>query len=147
MFGDTGHGFIMFLFALWMVMSEKKLMANMGDNEVKSRLFFFFFFFITMVIQSLNNAWKMCRISHVKTQFLSRYQFAQCFFFLQIFGMFFSGRYIILLMGLFSMYSGFMYNDAFSKSFNVFGSSWRVSNMTNFTWVVFYSIASSKVGI
>ncbi|XP_062612232.1 V-type proton ATPase 116 kDa subunit a 1-like isoform X1 [Saccostrea cucullata] len=74
MFGDFGHGFIMFLVALYLVTREKQLQAMKINNE--------------------------------------------------IFDMFFGGRYIILLMGLFSMYTGLIYNDVFSKSLKFFDSSW-----------------------
>uniref|UniRef100_A0A915DEV4 V-type proton ATPase subunit a n=1 Tax=Ditylenchus dipsaci TaxID=166011 RepID=A0A915DEV4_9BILA len=74
MFGDLGHGIIMFLAALYLVLREKRLEAARITDE--------------------------------------------------IFQMFFSGRYVIFLMGLFSIYTGLIYNDAFSKSFNLFGSSW-----------------------
>uniref|UniRef100_A0A8C8IYV2 V-type proton ATPase subunit a n=1 Tax=Oncorhynchus tshawytscha TaxID=74940 RepID=A0A8C8IYV2_ONCTS len=77
MFGDCGHGLVMTLLALWLILHQEHF------RKLKNEL-------IDMLVD---------------------------------------GRYIIFLMGLFSIYTGLIYNDCFSKSFNVFGSSWSVRPM------------------
>uniref|UniRef100_A0A3P8ZH73 V-type proton ATPase subunit a n=1 Tax=Esox lucius TaxID=8010 RepID=A0A3P8ZH73_ESOLU len=80
MFGDVGHGLLMFLAALWMVLEEKDPKLRNNDNEI----------------------WRMM----------------------------FGGRYLILLMGLFSIYTGAIYNECFSRGLSPFSSGWNVGPST-----------------
>ena len=43
----------------------------------------------------------------------------------ELFSMAFFGRYIMLMMGVFSMYTGLIYNDMFSKALTLFPSGWE----------------------
>jgi len=77
MFGDIGHGLIMFLIGLYLVLREDYFLKRIKQYE-------------------------------------------------EVFTMIFSGRYIVLMNGVFAMYCGLLYNDMFSKSINLFGSSWSM---------------------
>ncbi|KAF9182430.1 H(+)-transporting V0 sector ATPase subunit a [Haplosporangium sp. Z 767] len=73
MFGDVGHGILVLLMGIYLVMNERKLAGTGGE----------------------------------------------------MFQMVFGGRYIVLLMGAFSIFTGMMYNDIFSRALPFFESGWR----------------------
>ena len=76
MFGDIGHGILVFLAAAALCWFEKPLMRKKLDEMSDT---------------------------------------------------FFGGRYIILLMGIFSIYAGLLYNDMFSRSLHIWSSAFSFS--------------------
>ncbi|KAI8811298.1 ATPase V0/A0 complex [Cladochytrium replicatum] len=72
MFGDVGHGFMLFLMGAAMILNERSL-------------------------------------GKIKEETVS---------------MIYGGRYVMLLAGFFSMFTGLIYNDVFSKTMNLFGSGY-----------------------
>jgi len=85
MFGDLGHGILLTLFAILLIVKEKQIAAADVNEMVK---------------------------------------------------MVFGGRYLLISMGLFSIYAGLLYNEFFSMAMNIFGSrwEWHTNTTTNETW-------------
>uniref|UniRef100_T1GG72 V-type proton ATPase subunit a n=1 Tax=Megaselia scalaris TaxID=36166 RepID=T1GG72_MEGSC len=83
MFGDWGHGLIVFCLSLYLIFNEKNIAkADLND----------------------------------------------------IFKIMFDGRYIIMMLGAFSIYTGLIYNDIFSKDMKLMESSWR-TDLYNITTI------------
>lgn len=59
----------------------------------------------------------------------------------ELFAMIFYGRYIALVMAVFSIFTGLIYNDAFSKSMTLFPSAWEFKKPEN--WVKGMSISAT----
>ncbi|KAF4969927.1 hypothetical protein FZEAL_10137 [Fusarium zealandicum] len=51
----------------------------------------------------------------------------------ELFAMIFYGRYIALVMSVFSVFTGLIYNDAFSKSMTLFPSAWEYHKPDGYT--------------
>lgn len=77
MFGDVGHGALMFFFAAWVVLNERR-----------------------MVRRNLGEFMQTC----------------------------YDGRYMLLLMGIFSIFTGFIYNEFFAVPLDIFGSRWKFTS-------------------
>jgi len=92
MFGDLGHGFLVTLTAIGMILFEKKI-QKVDIGEMIGTFFLYVKF-------------RLLAFLHTNV------------------GCFSSGRYIILLMGMFSMFTGLIYNDIFSKSMHIWHSGW-----------------------
>ncbi|KAF3923788.1 hypothetical protein AA313_de0206684 [Arthrobotrys entomopaga] len=92
MFGDLGHGFLLLLAAMLMILNEKHL-----DGR--------------------------------KIQ--------------EIFDMAYYGRYMMLMMGAFSLFTGLIYNDLFSKPLTIFPSMWEYSVPPN--WEAGTKVVAGRV--
>jgi len=106
--------------AVFVDMTEAYGIANYREaNPALSMIVTFPFFFAVMfgdvghaMVLLLMGAWMVLAEKKLERQLGDS----------ELGGMIFHGRYIVLLMGLFSVYAGLIYNDCFSKSLALFPS-------------------------
>eukprot|EP00947_MAST-08B_sp_MAST-8B-sp1_P001035 g1035.t1 len=60
----------------------------------------------------------------------------------EIVQMIFEGRYMLVLMGAFAIYMGFIYNDVFSLTLNAFGSKWNYTSPADATATAVFKVGS-----
>ena len=84
MYGDIGHGTILTLAAIYLVLSERRMLEQERRGQMN-----------------------------------------------EIVSMVFGGRYLLLLMGLFAVYCGFVYNDCFSIPVPMFASSFTFTTTSH----------------
>jgi vacuolar-type H+-ATPase subunit I/STV1 len=126
MFGDVGHGFLMLLFALYLVLNEKALSRTTLNEMVEMC------FGGEIPSPSVLGCLRSCdQTAHVSVVCL---QTGPCVGTKRtIIGacttscveeviLVHAGRYCILLMSIFSIYTGLIYNEAFSIPTSIFGS-------------------------
>ncbi|KAG7010601.1 V-type proton ATPase subunit a1 [Cucurbita argyrosperma subsp. argyrosperma] len=107
MFGDWGHGICLLLGALFLIARESKLNNQKREkneeigHEEKDKWIF------DQCIASDSNL-----INLLTKQKLGSFM-----------EMLFGGRYVLLLMSLFSIYCGLIYNEFFSVPYHIFGAS------------------------
>jgi V-type H+-transporting ATPase subunit a len=100
MFGDVGHGIMLFIFAVYLCIKEDTF-SKMKLNEVR----------LTTRLSLERQCLKLTR-----TAPLSRQQMVKTCF---------DGRYLLLLMALGAIYCGALYNEVFSVPLDIFGSRWQ----------------------
>ncbi|KAG9328547.1 hypothetical protein JZ751_013371 [Albula glossodonta] len=106
MFGDVGHGMLLTLLALWMLLQERDPKLSTSGNEVGPPT------------RDTPTAMAHCK--------------GKCIIMVRLL---FGGRYVLLLMGLFSVYTGAVYNECFSRGLSLFPSSWHLQPMMrHYNW-------------